>query len=201
VWDLQLKQEKKLFVVGLFATRLLVPGLVIAQLVCLNPFLAALNGDQTWKNVVPSLLNQIMINVSIITACIPSLRRVVTDLQTRQTGLAINENLELTIGTYGKEGTQASGMPMNGHGGGNDRSELRSNRVVPYGHNVDNRVGNMASIYSMHTRPDRSEKLRSRQSSEEHLRDEADGNIHYTVEVSVEEDDANSMPSQPRHGG
>lgn len=166
-----------------------VPGIVIAQLITLNPFFDALDGDQTWKNTVPTLLNQVMINVSIITACIPSLRRVVTDLQTRQTGLKVSENLELTFGSdlrTGKEGTTANG---------GDRSELRSNRVIPYGHNVDNnRIGNMASIYSM--RPDR-EKLRSRQSSEEHLREES--NIHYTVEVSVEEDDSHSVPSQRRH--
>ncbi|KIW99849.1 uncharacterized protein Z518_10777 [Rhinocladiella mackenziei CBS 650.93] len=204
VWDLQLRISKKIIITSLFAGRVLVPGTAIAQLACLDAYLDAIGGDQTWQNSIPAILNQIIVNLSIITACVPSLRRVVTDLQTNQTGLKVSENLEmnLTEAAYGKDGsrpqTNNTLQMCSRNAGGRDRkynndsssSSSNNNRILPYGHNVDNRTGNVATIYSL--RGDR-EKTAARQSSEEHLRQDG---IQYTMEVSIEEDDLGSRKDE-----
>ena len=166
-----------------------VPATVIIQLAYLKPFLNSLDGDQTWKNTNPTIINQVAMNVSIMTACIPSLRRVVMELTTHQTGLKVTENLEMTIGgtkaskgSSSKNGTDKS-MRSGSSKSKNEKSLTRSNNSIPYGHNVDNsRIGNLTNIYASRSR----DKVSGDQSSEEHLRGE---NIHYTVEVSVEEEE------------
>jgi len=160
-----------------------VPATVITQLVYLGPFLDSLDGDQTWNNTNPTIINQVALNLSIITACIPSLRRVITDLATHQTGLKMTENLEMTIGSHGSSKHEPEGTKLSAYSKTKGiKGGSKNNNFIPYGHNVDSRVGNVTSIYASRDR----DKLPGSQSSEEHLRDE---NIHYTIEVSVEEED------------
>ena len=181
-----------------------VVGVVIAQLATLGPFLTSTrttNGDQTWENVVPTLLNQIMIFASIVTACVPSLRRVVTELQTRQTGLHVDRALELAYGS-GKYGhgtvpnTMKDSADSSGGGDRDHHAEAKSsNTQIPYGHNIKGPVGNLASIYAQH---DHEKTQSSRPSSQERLR-RPDG-IHYTQEYSVAtvDDETISTPSERR---
>ncbi|KAK6369787.1 hypothetical protein LTS17_009237 [Exophiala oligosperma] len=212
VSGLQLKMSKKLFVFSLFATRIITVGVIIAELATLNPYLDAVksqNGDQTFEIAIPTLLNQIMIFASVVTACVPSLRRVVTELQTRQTGLHVDRALELAYGS-GKYGNgtvptakgSSSGSHHGGGGGGNTSSNVvnggsSNNNGIPYGHNIHAPIGNMASIYTSHNR-EKTTADHSRPSSQEHLRQ--DGNIHYTQEYSVAtlDDETRSTPSERR---
>ena len=170
-----------------------VVGVIIAELATLNPYLNAVksaDGDQTFEVGIPTLLNQIMIFASVVTACIPSLRRVVTELQTKQTGLQVDRALELAYGSdqYGNGTVPAA------KGGSGSSSHGNSNNRIPYGHNVRVPIGNMASIYTSH---DREKTNHSRPSSQERLRQDG---IHYTQEYSVAtvDDETRSTPSERR---
>jgi hypothetical protein len=137
------------------------------------------------------MINQIAVNISIITACIPSLRRVVTDLMSHQTGLRLSQNLELTVGgSGGSQGFKCAIMPT--EISTQSQSGSNSRKSIPYGHNKDNeRIGNIAAVSAGGTR---SLSL-VHESSEEHLRPDA---IHYTIEATVEEDERASLPSGTR---
>ena len=142
-------------------------------LVYLNTYLERLDGDQTWNNTIPVLLLQIVVNLSTITACIPSLRRIVTDLRTDQIGLKVSENLELSI---------AGGTKFTGTG--------QSKTNTPAGTQTQSSVK-----YSSKVKEKRSNRSLGRPSSEEHLTQEG---ITHTIEYSVEEDDAVSLPNHRR---
>lgn len=53
------------------------------------------SSDKPWENVTPTLWSQTMLTLSIITACIPYLKSVITDLQTGLAVVIISEPLEL----------------------------------------------------------------------------------------------------------
>jgi hypothetical protein len=55
------------------------------------------SSDKPWENVTPTLWSQAMITLSIITACIPYLKSVITDLQTGLAVVIISEPLELSV--------------------------------------------------------------------------------------------------------
>ena len=114
-------------------------------------------------------------NTSIIAACIPSLRHVVTELRTNQTGLAITENLELFL-----DGDKVNGTGISKHTASSTRrskangsEEDNKSQLVPYGHNM---AGGIALISSVKSGPG---------SSQERLRPDV---ITRTLEFSVEED-------------
>ena len=136
------------------------------------------------------IINQVALNLSIITACIPSLRRIVIELTTHQTGLRVSENLELAIGSsgYHRRKTERASKSSNSKTMASSGGSRRSN-PIPYGHNVDSRVGTTASIYSPRNRG----KIPGREASEEDLTDE---NIHCTVEVCIEEEEDDHVSTE-----
>jgi hypothetical protein len=114
-------------------------------------------------------------NTSIIATCIPSLRRVVTELRTNQTGLTVTENLELFMDgekAYGT-GTSKHGASWTGRSKSNGSEGNHKNQLVPYGHNM---APGIASIASVKSGPG---------SSQERLRPDT---ITRTVAFTVEED-------------
>ena len=126
-------------------------------------------------------------NTSIIATCVPSLRRVVIELRTNQTGITVTENMELSMG-----GKKAYGTGISKHSGSStersktsaSEAENKSN-LVPYGHNVPKGTRGMASITSTKRGPG-SKKEPQERSSQEMLRQDV---ITRTLEFSVEEED------------
>lgn len=95
LWKIQISPAKKFLILSLFGVRIVfvqihwsssrllimlsVPAITVVQLVYFHQYFDALF-DQTWSSINPWILTQVVMKLSIITACIPSLRRVVTAL-------------------------------------------------------------------------------------------------------------------------
>jgi hypothetical protein len=125
-------------------------------------------------------------NTSIIAACIPSLRRVVIELRTNQTGITVTENMELSMGAK-----KAYGTGISKHSGSStERSKTsaseaeNNNNPVPYGHNVPKGTRGTTSVTSAKRGPGVKKESQVR-SSQEMLRQDV---ITRTLEFSVEED-------------
>ncbi len=169
-----------------------VPASTIVQLVSFSHYFNALD-DQTWSNTTPWILTQVVMNMSIITACIPSLRRVVTELRTNQTGVAVSEDME--FGARKVEKSYGTGKSYSG--ASRTQRSKRSNtntemdeegQAIPYGNNVHHdKVTRVLAHISSGKRSPAWQNDRQVRSSQERLRD--DNGILRTVDHTVEEDD------------
>jgi len=210
MWKVKMSREKKAFVLSLFASRLVfvqspsrfqnqclitssVPAVTVIQLVYFSDYFNSL-ADQTWSNVTPWILTQVVMNMSIITACIASLR-VMTELYTNQIGLAVTENMELSVSTEKDTGRSEQNVSRPGHSRTNGSEVDNANIPIPYGHNAGPSARGMAYIASVKRGP-RSRNEPQVRPSQERLRDDA---ITRTLEYSVEEDDHIARSSQSVH--
>jgi hypothetical protein len=210
MWKVQVSREKKAFVLGLFASRHVfvqspshfqnqslitcsVPAVTVIQLVYFSDYFNSL-ADQTWSNVTPWILTQVVMNMSIITACITSLR-VMTELHTNQTSLAVTENMELSVGSEKGTGISKQSVSRSGHSRTKGSEVDNTSIPIPYGHNMDKSSRNMAYIASV-KRGAMSKNKPQVRSSQERLREDA---ITRTLEYSVEEDDHITRSSQSGH--
>ena len=85
------------------------PAFAIAAVVTFNPYYNSTPQDRAWYAVKPAVFTQIMLNFSIITACIPSIKRFLADIQSGLMGVNISEQYEVshsggkaTFISYGK---------------------------------------------------------------------------------------------------
>lgn len=69
----------------------------ILNLATLTQYFDSYLPDQTWYAVSPTIWSQVMLNLSIITACLPSLKRVLTDLQSGLAASSIPEGFEDSV--------------------------------------------------------------------------------------------------------
>ncbi|KAL5357145.1 hypothetical protein BJX96DRAFT_143967 [Aspergillus floccosus] len=102
---------------ALFAIRLFVPALTIPGLLSLRPVFQATPPDPTWHALMPAIWLQLVLSTSIVSNCIPPLRRVLADLQTGMMAGAVTEFFEFSV----------SGGQSNNTG---DRSGSRSGSQV-----------------------------------------------------------------------
>ncbi|KAF7505073.1 hypothetical protein GJ744_001292 [Endocarpon pusillum] len=96
VWPIQFSRAKRWLIISLFAFRITVPISTVFVLVSLSPYFGSYPIDKTWNSVFPTIANQIMMNLSITTACLPSLKRFLGELQTGLTALQIPQEVELS---------------------------------------------------------------------------------------------------------
>jgi len=94
MYRLNTSKEKKLFVGGLFAVRVVVPIMTVVKLYYLQDFFEA--HDRTWEMVNQQVWTQVIMNLSIITACIPSLGSIIWDVSRgfRSASATITTDLE-----------------------------------------------------------------------------------------------------------
>ncbi|PGG95481.1 hypothetical protein AJ79_10033 [Helicocarpus griseus UAMH5409] len=111
--------EKRLVVSGLFACRIITPAFAIASLVSMENYYRSSPPDRPWYAVTPAIWTQIMINTSVVTACIPSLKPILTDFGSGLTGVTISGPFELThsgrkqgTGTANVKSTSSSGSGL-----------------------------------------------------------------------------------------
>ncbi|KKZ68502.1 hypothetical protein EMCG_05861 [[Emmonsia] crescens] len=102
VFQVQLPTRKRLTIVSFFCIRILVPLFTIFSITSQNQYFKSTPPDKTWHAVHPTIWAQATLSISIITACIPSLKRVMADLQTGLMAGRVTEFLELSIsgGSY-----------------------------------------------------------------------------------------------------
>ncbi len=74
-----------------------VPIVTILSLTTLNPYFSSTPLDYPWHAVAPTIWSQIMLNLSIITACVPSLKRFLADLQSGAMAVNITESFEMGV--------------------------------------------------------------------------------------------------------
>lgn len=82
MWSVQTSLRKKCAVCALFASRIFCPAFTIPALATSQPYYENLHADQTWHAVVPTILGQISVNLSVLTACIPGLKSILDSLFT-----------------------------------------------------------------------------------------------------------------------
>lgn len=80
LWNIQLQFRKKAAVCALFASRILVPAFSIPALATGGAYRDNLLTDPTWYAVMPTILGQISLNMSVLTACIPGLKSILENL-------------------------------------------------------------------------------------------------------------------------
>lgn len=97
--NVQVSAQKRWVVIALFGCRIIVPGFAIAAAVTSSGYWSASQLDPTWHAVQSSLWTQAVINLSIITACIPCIKRFLADLSTGMMTVNISEPLEMTMKT------------------------------------------------------------------------------------------------------
>lgn len=98
VWKLQMARDERITIMSVFASRLSVCGGSIGNMAVLGSYINS--SDITWNAIGPTILNSVVMNLSIITAGIPSVHRFLGDLQTGQIGIRLNE-LEIEMSASG----------------------------------------------------------------------------------------------------
>ncbi|KAH1599376.1 hypothetical protein V6Z98_007915 [Aspergillus fumigatus] len=94
LWNVQMPLVQRLKVSSAFASRSLVIVVNIVQMTYLKQYLNST--DSTWTIVSVTACNQAMMNISVITACIPSLYRVITSLALGMNTVHMPEGTELS---------------------------------------------------------------------------------------------------------
>jgi len=124
--NVQVSAQKKWVVIGLFGCRIIVPAFTIASAVAMYDYWHA-STDPTWDAVQGALWTQAILNLSIITACIPCIKRFLADLSSGLMAVNISEPLELTM--KGISSSSANRDPTSTRtGGGFLRSKIFPSR-------------------------------------------------------------------------
>ncbi|KAF2452900.1 hypothetical protein BDY21DRAFT_357848 [Lineolata rhizophorae] len=89
------KISARLEIIAYFAVRIVVPVFTIIYLVSLSSRFPS--EDPTWDAVIPTIWHQVMLNLSIITACIPSLKRVLDAFRSGAAAASISTPYQLTV--------------------------------------------------------------------------------------------------------
>lgn len=125
MWNVQVSTQKRWVVIGLFGCRIIMPVFAIAGAVAQAEYWTASPPDPTWYATRGALWNQAVIDLSIISACIPCIKRFLADLSSGIVAVNISEPLEPTI-----KSMSWSGGPMDSSTlyGGFLRSKLSASR-------------------------------------------------------------------------
>lgn len=94
MWEVQTSIRRKIIVMALFGTRLIVPIITIPELVHAR-YMFGDSDDVTWRAVSMVIWGQIALGLSVITVCIPSLKGVIDSLLGSTAVAAINTPYEL----------------------------------------------------------------------------------------------------------
>jgi hypothetical protein len=84
----------------------------------------------TWSLTTPSVWHQIMMSLSIITACIPTIKRFLADLSVGMTVIAVSEPMEMTV-KQTSSGDPSRGTKNGSSGGGFFSSMMSRSRNGP----------------------------------------------------------------------
>ncbi|KAI9712158.1 MAG: hypothetical protein M1812_006996 [Candelaria pacifica] len=181
MWTVQVTTYKRVEVMLLFGVRILVCAAIVVHLAILTDWFKS--SDKTWANVNPTIAVQFVMHLSVITACIPSLKRFLSDLQTGHMNTKIpDSHLELSnrSKSYG-----LNSRSSNKENGQTTSSKLRAPR---FGNKHDPNVGdgkanNVSTVFG--TRGGG----RERGDSVTALTDERNNGIMQTLEVRIDNED------------
>ncbi|KAJ9606421.1 hypothetical protein H2200_009382 [Cladophialophora chaetospira] len=113
--SVQVSAAKRWVVVLLFAVRLITPIFTGVSIAAYDDFYNSSPQDRTWHAVIPSVWTSCALNLSIVTACIPSIKRFLADWAAGLSAITISEPFELEHSagkTGGGSNTYALGSGM-----------------------------------------------------------------------------------------
>ena len=102
-------------IINLLSSVYRTPCMTAASIVAFDDFYHSTPQDRTWFAVTPSAWTSVAMNVSIVTACIPSIKRFLADWASGLSNVAISEPFELQH-SAGKSGAFSSYAPGSGMG-------------------------------------------------------------------------------------
>jgi hypothetical protein len=111
------------------------PILTLVSILTLSDFYSAPTSDRPFEAVTPSVYTTVALNLSIITACIPSIKRFLADWASGLSKAEINEGFEMEVSagksrSGGETGRTGYGMGSKGSMGGS-RSGGIGGRLAP----------------------------------------------------------------------
>ncbi|KOS36837.1 hypothetical protein ACN38_g12391 [Penicillium nordicum] len=113
--QVQIIRWKRYQISALFAMRILVLALTIAGLRSLSPLYKSKPLDETWNALMPAIWLQLILSSSILCTCIPTLKRVLAELQTGMMAGVVSDFFEHSV---------------SGHTNSGDRSASKSDNAV-----------------------------------------------------------------------
>ncbi|CAG7558217.1 unnamed protein product [Fusarium equiseti] len=105
MWEVQTSIRRKMIVVGLFCTRLIVPIMTIPEVMHAS-YMFGGSDDVTWRAVGTMIWGQIALGLAVVTVCIPSLKGVIDSLMGSTAVAALNTPYEL------KDSGNGTGLEM-----------------------------------------------------------------------------------------
>ncbi|KEF61098.1 uncharacterized protein A1O9_02663 [Exophiala aquamarina CBS 119918] len=125
IWKLQMSRSLRFMVSSLFAVRLVVCAVTIPYFALLPNYISS--DDKTWYNANVQIFHQVVVNMSVATAGILSVRRFLSDLQTGKLGMVLNDNeIEMITGQSRDRTKNNSGNNSNNTSGLFGRSKNKS---------------------------------------------------------------------------
>ncbi|KAK5759966.1 hypothetical protein LTS12_009862 [Elasticomyces elasticus] len=153
VVELQMSRYLKISVSSLFMTRLVVCALSLGYIALVPEYLSS--NDKTWHNANVQILHQVVINLSVITAGIPSVRSYLSELQTGRLAMVLDES-EIEMTTRGSKSRGAKRSKIKPE---QNSSQLSGGQWSKRDHNSGSRgqpdASALESAQDMRIRPDR----------------------------------------------
>ncbi|KIX04957.1 uncharacterized protein Z518_05829 [Rhinocladiella mackenziei CBS 650.93] len=186
----QVAPKKRLVVMALFGLRIATPILTAITILSLDDFYHSTPQDRPWNAITPAIWTSVALNVSIVTACIPSIKRFLADWAAGLSGVVISEPFELEH-SAGK--TNPSGTYIGGSGMGSkiatklglsstSKAEITSTRSL-------GDMGNQGAI-NLETRPrNGGRKGQVSHDTSESVKGLTDGVIMHSIDYRVEFED------------
>ncbi|KGO44072.1 hypothetical protein PEX2_020590 [Penicillium expansum] len=106
--QVQIIRWKRHQISALFAMRILVLALTIAGLHSLPPIYDSKPLDQTWHTLMPAIWLQLILSSSILCTCIPTLKRVLAELQTGMMAGVVSDFFEHSVSGHTNSGDRSA---------------------------------------------------------------------------------------------
>ena len=97
IWNVQIPFHKRLTVIAVFAVRLVVPLCAAIRMSTLPPYVDE-TADRSWEAVTPQTWTQVVMCLSIITACIPCLKPFLESLESGFMDMSMAQRSGMTYG-------------------------------------------------------------------------------------------------------
>ncbi|KAI3264755.1 hypothetical protein CBS147309_6693 [Penicillium roqueforti] len=114
--QVQIIRWKRHQISALFALRILVLALTIAGLHSLRPLYNSNHLDETWNALMPAIWLQLILSSSILCTCLPTLKRVIAELQTGMMAGVVSDFFEQSISGHTNSGDRSASKSDNAIG-------------------------------------------------------------------------------------
>ncbi|EXJ65321.1 hypothetical protein A1O7_01662 [Cladophialophora yegresii CBS 114405] len=192
--SVQVATAKRWVVVLLFGIRLITPIFTAVTIAAYDDFYHSNPQDRAWHAVIPSVWTSCALNLSIVTACIPSIKRFLADWAAGLSAITISEPFELEHSS-GKTGLGNSNTYAMGSGMGSKiatKLGLSSSSKAEITSTVRSRHDpNDAEVLGDNTARNRSRGTGGRQpdSTSDSVKGLTDGVIMHSIDYRVEYED------------